>query len=80
MGEETPMKYALSFLLGGITGAAVALLLAPSSGEELRSNIKTQADSQYARLQDDYQKGLQELQTRLDKINNELQSISSRSK
>jgi len=74
------MKNALSFLLGGLTGAVVALLLAPSSGEELRSNLKTQADTQYARLQDDYQKGLQELHTRLDKINSELQSLSSRSK
>jgi gas vesicle protein len=61
MNEQNPMKYALSFLLGAAMGAAVALLFAPSSGEELRTNIKTQADTQYARLQDEYQKGMQEM-------------------
>jgi len=74
------MKYVLSFLLGAVMGAAVALLIAPSSGEEMRANIKTQADSEYARLQDDYQKGLQEIHTRLDKLSSELQTMSSRSK
>ena len=80
MDEETAMKYGLSFLLGAVVGAAVALLFAPSSGEELRANIKTQADTQYARLQDDYQKGLQEIHARLDKMSSDLQAMSSRSK
>lgn len=73
------MKYTLSFLMGIVTGAAIALLLAPSSGEELRSNIKTQADTQYAKLQDEYSKSMQELRTRLDKISSELQTLASRS-
>ena len=77
---DNPMKYALSFLLGAVMGAAVALLFAPSSGEKLRSNIKTQADTQYAKLQDEYQKGLQEMHIRLDKMSSELQAMSSRSK
>jgi gas vesicle protein len=46
VNEDNSMKYALSFLLGTAMGAAVALLFAPSSGEELRTNIKTQADTQ----------------------------------
>jgi len=78
------MKYALSFVLGTLFGAAVgsivALLFAPSSGEELRTNIKTQADTQYARLQDEYQKGLQQVQSRLDQGSSDLQAVSSRSK
>jgi len=78
------MKYALSFVLGTLFGAAVgsivALLFAPSSGEELRTNIKTQADTQYARLQDEYQKGLQQVQSRLDQVSSDLQAVSSRSK
>ena len=80
MNEDNSMKYALSFLLGAAMGAAIALLFAPSSGEELRTNIKTQADTQYARLQADYNKGMQEMHDRLDKISSELQAISSRSK
>ena len=74
------MKYALSFLLGAVMGAAIALLFAPSSGEELRSNIKTQADTQYAKLQDEYQKGMQEMRAQMDKMSSELQAMSSRSK
>ena len=74
------MKYALSFLFGAVVGAAVALLIAPSSGEELRANIKTQADTQYARLQDEYQKGMQEMQTRMDKMSSELQVMTSKVK
>jgi gas vesicle protein len=74
------MKYMLSVLLGAVTGAALALLFAPSSGEELRANIKEQADTQYARLQLEYQKGMQEIQSRLDNISSELQTMSNRSK
>ena len=80
MYEDNSMKYALSFLLGAVMGAAVALLFAPSSGEELRSNIKTQADTQYAKLQDEYQKGLQEMHARMDKLSSDLQAVSTRSK
>lgn len=73
------MKYALSFLLGAVVGASLALLFAPSSGEELRSNIKSQADAQYARMQDQWQKGMQEMQTRMDKMSSDLQAMASRS-
>ncbi len=74
------MKYALSFGLGALFGALVALLFAPSSGEELRMNIKTQADTQYARLQDEWQKGMNEMQTRMDKMSSDLQTMTSKVK
>ncbi len=78
------MKYIFSFILGttfgALGGAIVALLFAPSSGEELRSNIKTKADAEYAILQDQWQKGMQELQTRMDKMSGDLQKLKSGSK
>lgn len=74
------MKYVLSFGFGALFGAVVALLFAPSSGEELRANIKTQADTQYARLQDEWQKGMNEMQTRMDKMSSELQAMTSKVK
>jgi len=37
------MKYVLSFLLGAVAGAAVALLFAPSSGEDLRNQMQNEA-------------------------------------
>ena len=43
------LTFALGTLFGALIGGAVALLFAPSSGEELRANIKTQADTQVTR-------------------------------
>lgn len=74
------MKNIMSFLFGVVIGAAVALLYAPSTGEEMRSNIKTQVDTQYAKLQDEWQKGLQEMQARLDVMSSDLQALASKSK
>ena len=74
------MKFAVGFFIGAVVGAAVALLYAPSSGEELRTNIKTQADTQYARVQNQFHKGLQGLQTRVDKMSSDPQATSSGSK
>lgn len=72
------MKYSIAFLVGAAFGALVALMFAPSSGEELRANIKTQADTQYARLKDDWQKGMSEIHSRMDNINSDLQALSSK--
>ena len=80
MGAEDTMKFALSFVLGAVVGTAVALLFAPTSGEELRINIKTQADTEYARLQDEWEKGMTELHARMDKMTNDLQAMANRSK
>jgi gas vesicle protein len=77
---ETLMKNIMSFLFGVVVGAAVALLYAPSTGEEMRSNIKTQVDTQYVKLQDEWQKGLQEMQARLDMMSSDLQALASKSK
>jgi len=74
------MKNIMSFLFGVVVGAAVALLYAPSTGEEMRSNIKTQVDTQYVKLQDEWQKGLQEMQARLDMMSSDLQALASKSK
>lgn len=42
----------LSFLLGGLVGAGVALLLAPRSGKETREQIKEFADDVRDRAED----------------------------
>jgi gas vesicle protein len=43
----------LATLLGGLIGANVALLFAPPTGEGLPTNIKTEADAEYVKLQED---------------------------
>ncbi|MEW5745669.1 MAG: YtxH domain-containing protein [Nitrospirota bacterium] len=42
----------LSFLLGGMVGAGLALLLAPQSGEETRKKIKEFADDVKEKAED----------------------------
>ncbi len=65
------MKYAFSLLLGALLGALIALLFAPSSGQELRSNIKTQADIQATRAKEEWSKSVRGIQERVNKLNDE---------
>ena len=39
--SESGSNTLMSFLLGGLTGASLAVLLAPQSGEETRGQIRT---------------------------------------
>jgi hypothetical protein len=68
---EKLMKYIVGFLLGASIGAIAALFLAPSSGEELRSNIKTQTDVQAARAREEWQKAVQGVQERVGRLKKE---------
>lgn len=72
------MKEVLIFLAGAIVGAAVALMYAPESGEELRAELKSQADAQYKRMQDEWEKGKAEMQTRMDQMSGELKDVAKR--
>ncbi len=45
-----------SFLLGGIVGAGIAILLAPQSGRETREKIKEYADSVKVKAAESVQK------------------------
>jgi gas vesicle protein len=49
--EEGGSSALLSFLLGGIVGAAAAILLAPKSGRETRQDIKDFAEDVKCRVQ-----------------------------
>jgi len=37
-------RFLEGFIIGGVIGAAMALLLAPSSGEEIRDQIQSEAE------------------------------------
>ena len=47
----------ISFLVGGLVGAGVALLMAPQSGTETRENIKDLADDAKDKIRDTYRHG-----------------------
>jgi gas vesicle protein len=66
MGEYS-MKYVLAMLFGAVLGAMAALLFAPSTGEEMRANIQTQANTQYEKGKEMLDKGVKEVRVRLGK-------------
>ncbi|MGD2048410.1 MAG: YtxH domain-containing protein [Chloroflexota bacterium] len=69
------MNNIVSFILGAIVGAAVALLYAPQSGEELRANLREEAQVERQRLQAQYEKGMQDLQEAINRVQVDLQSL-----
>lgn len=69
------MNNIVSFILGAIVGAAVALLYAPQSGEELRANLREEVQVERQRLQAQYEKSMNDLQERIDKIQVDVQSL-----
>ena len=73
------MSNFISFILGAVIGAAVALLYAPQSGEELRANIREEAQVERQRLQAQYEKSMQDLRERIEMVQADLQSLLERS-
>jgi len=69
--EGTFGKVFFSFLLGGLCGAALALLYAPKPGEETRKELKDKAEKTILRAK----KAEEEL---IDKMNRVIQDISSK--
>jgi gas vesicle protein len=72
MGKEGTSV--ISFLLGIIVGAVVALLYAPSSGEELRSQIKSEAEVRLEKLSAELEKSLADVKETVEKTRTELMS------
>ncbi len=70
--EETEFNsssgsWLLSFILGGLIGAAVALLLAPKSGRQTREQIKDLAEDAKERAEDYYDKAKSQISTAMQK-------------
>ena len=59
---KTFTNFLAGFFLGGLLGAAVALLLTPSSGEELRTRVQ----SEVGRVQAEVQKAAQDRRIELE--------------
>lgn len=80
MSNEDRDNSALVSLLAGIgvgviVGGAVALLLAPQSGEETRAQIKSTADDAMVRLRE----SMDELKTKVDEVTQSARSaVASR--
>jgi gas vesicle protein len=74
------MKYLLSFMLGTVFGVAIALMFAPTSGTELRTNLKAQVDTQSAKVQEQWQEKFSLLQSKIDKMSGDLKALEEETK
>ena len=62
----------LSFLVGAAVGAVVALLYAPASGQELRAQIREEADVRWKMATDEFDKAVNSMQQALDETRKEM--------
>lgn len=60
------MNTVLGFMLGGAIGAGLALLYAPSSGDETRKRIREGVDRAKLRTKEGYDAALDEMEERIE--------------
>ena len=69
------MKFFIGFLGGIMVGAVVGMLFAPSSGEELRGQIRTEADAAWKKAEAEWQKQFEAMNLTLDEMRTEMSAF-----
>ena len=64
--KNSGLGVVLGFLAGALVGGVVALLYAPKSGEELRTQIKTEADASWKKASQEMDARIKSLQSSID--------------
>jgi gas vesicle protein len=72
--NDTVTTAFLSFLAGTLFGALAALLLAPSSGQELRGRIREEAERDWSRATAEWEKAKVEMQIAMDQMRAEAEA------
>ena len=62
------MREIVYFILGVAVGSLVTLLLAPESGQEVRTKIQSAAKQDYASMQAEWQKEANKIHQRMDQL------------
>ena len=70
-------KVLLGFLVGVGVGAGIALLSAPATGHELRAQLRTRADADYQKLGAEWRNGMQQVRSRLDRKQSDLDEFDT---
>ena len=73
------MKYLYAFVAGVFTGAVVALIFAPESGQDLRMHLGERAVAEQQRAQAEYHRKMEEMQGRMGKMQADMQTMIHRS-
>jgi len=68
------MGHLFSFLAGILVGVAVGLLYAPMSGEELRAEIKTEAEAELKKAEAEWHKRLNEVNEAIEATRQEVKT------
>lgn len=71
--NHSGMGTVMGFLLGGAIGAGLALLYAPTSGEETRRRIREGVDKAKLRTKEGYDAALEEVEERLEAVKRSIQ-------
>lgn len=74
MSSNKAMSF-VSFLTGAAVGAVVALLYAPTSGEELRSQIREEADTRWQMVTTEFDKAVTSMQESLEETRKEMLTL-----
>jgi len=72
------MKDVFYLLLGAAIGAIIALLFAPESGQELRTDLRATADKDLHKLRSEWHTTMAKTHERLDQIQADLNQALSR--
>jgi len=72
------MKEIVYFILGAAVGATLALLFAPESGQDLRTNLQATAEKDAAKVQAEWQAAMAKTEERLDQMQAELKQTLQR--
>lgn len=68
------MKYITGFFFGAFIGAVVALLLAPSSGSELRAELRAGAETELNKFEAEWHRRLEEVSANVEAMREDLSS------
>lgn len=66
------MRSSRDFLLGFITGVVAGILTAPKSGQESRQWIQDEADKRTKDLQDQWNKGVEQVKAQVDQVKSQV--------
>ena len=72
--NDTVTTVLVSFLTGAVFGAVAGLLLAPSSGRELRTRIREEAEADWSRATAEWEKAKVEAQAPMEQMRAEAQA------
>lgn len=67
-----------TLIVGAVIGAAIALLMAPKSGVELREDLKAGASKMGEQVSDASQRATESMRAQVQKIGEKAEEISSR--